>query len=855
MKELTDSKAAVIVGMATAVSEDLLEKKIREQTSVVEVQEKRIAFLHDALRHAGKDGKIPSPVFSAGSSRVTIIVDAEDKVSQEMLDYLAFVLKERKAEPEGLFSVAPPEAATDVVCDFAGRKQVPYYRVNPLSARATEVLFARQNYDKSKGRGRRVADHSNFTPEQNACWAWLEKIRSWNRMWSNDDARRVTLPNGLKLDYIGPEEKKKQQPKGLLASEVDQRKLFELLKEKFEGRVSDGGIPPPSPSVVSGGSRQPPKQEAGLAFKPRKILGVYADASSKLNSWNRERNEVKIIQASTPGWEWAAYTVTNLESLAEYLHCDSVKDLVESYAQSTPDSAYRLELDEEFRRMAGDSHNIVKEVADDLRRLYGIIPPAVRIPDSDDEDDPEETPEDLPPVATPSGSKTREEEAVSANERLRNADAIGHVECVDWDTVCHPTLCPAIPILHGGEPVDLPARPVTPERWDSLEPAALLPVEALPPGASPRNFIRWGGMLFWNTDKDDQGNAPIMCEAVFSQAPNTVNMAVSHLGSWYVNTTHHIGVPTNIAGLPYVRRDRKDRAAVEAANAKSRRLNEGMDMYNSHIDVVDIIARRVELLKRTPPPPPGQAGKGQQKAKPAQQGKPPVKTGSAPKGTEKSKKTKAKPKEVSDENPLNLKGFTPYKERSEKQPRASLLSDDQRATLLSFFQKGFTPPTADEYASLSKQEKSAVSKMMSIPRWAIASVLADPTNLNRVLRGEITKDSGPPKRQETPSDQQDAGRAWAKIRDRFKGVGYFSNPLTPREKALAAAVASLREKFPGSPALPKPRKRVGGKDSGSGGGKGSPKSTDPLANLLGGSKALDINQLINIMLIKSLAGT
>lgn len=99
---------------------------------------------------------------------------------------------------------------------------------------------------------------------------------------------------------------------------------------------------------------------------------------------------------------------------------------------------------------------------------------------------------------------------------------------------------------------------------------------------------------------------------------------------------------------------------------------------------------------------------------------------------EPSSRGKKKPP-TSDEDgvgPLNIKG----------EPLSARLTSDQRKSLRSFFKLKNSAVPADEWSKLSKKEKTAAREEMAIPRWAVTAVIQRPDNLEKIVKGSLTKE-------------------------------------------------------------------------------------------------------------------
>jgi hypothetical protein len=126
-------------------------------------------------------------------------------------------------------------------------------------------------------------------------------------------------------------------------------------------------------------------------------------------------------------------------------------------------------------------------------------------------------------------------------------------------------------------------------------------------------------------------------------------------------------------------------------------------------------------------------------------------------------------------------------------------------------------PLPQGYSQLSPEAKKAEVAKRRVPKWAVAAVAADPTNLAKIADGSLTSASkvvGAPRpraqvnEKGEPSASNSIGDKWKALKSRFKDVGLWLNPATPREKQLRAAYDRLVKEASGNTAsLPKLRRR------------------------------------------------
>jgi len=134
-------------------------------------------------------------------------------------------------------------------------------------------------------------------------------------------------------------------------------------------------------------------------------------------------------------------------------------------------------------------------------------------------------------------------------------------------------------------------------------------------------------------------------------------------------------------------------------------------------------------------------------------------------------------------------------------------------------------PLPTNFSSLSKDEQKAERAKRAVPKWATAAVSADPLNLGKIAKGEISKTTPLPPgkpRSETKMQQleknskapragpsETMGMRWKTLKDSFKDVGLYSNPRSPKEKQFLAAYQKLLTSGGENERrqLPKPRRR------------------------------------------------
>jgi hypothetical protein len=221
--------------------------------------------------------------------------------------------------------------------------------------------------------------------------------------------------------------------------------------------------------------------------------------------------------------------------------------------------------------------------------------------------------------------------------------------------------------------------------------------------------------------------------------------------------------------------------------------------------------------------------------------------GEGPSGT-KGKEVEGKKEEGKKPDPL-VQGGNPL--RVKGVPRSSALTEEQKAALRKFFKLSDDSVSPEVWAGYSKKEKRAYTKQRTLPHWAVTAVLRKPENLERVLKGEITKDNfgqqvQPGKGKTTvgqapPKLLAEATKAWTDTKAKHAGVGLFARPQSKGEKALKKEYDLLIEKYGRLPCFPKVKQHPSAQKSAKGkvatpkgsGGKGAPLSElEPLLALM-----------------------
>jgi hypothetical protein len=111
--------------------------------------------------------------------------------------------------------------------------------------------------------------------------------------------------------------------------------------------------------------------------------------------------------------------------------------------------------------------------------------------------------------------------------------------------------------------------------------------------------------------------------------------------------------------------------------------------------------------------------------------------------------------------------------------------------------------------SLSLKERDAKLKETTIPRWAVAAVMAERQNLPAILDGSLTLElfkAGKFLRRRKQSSQQYITGRWQALKAKYENTQLLEKPRTPKEKNFRKEFDLLRKEVGEHPALPKPRK-------------------------------------------------
>jgi len=142
-------------------------------------------------------------------------------------------------------------------------------------------------------------------------------------------------------------------------------------------------------------------------------------------------------------------------------------------------------------------------------------------------------------------------------------------------------------------------------------------------------------------------------------------------------------------------------------------------------------------------------------------------------------------------NPLKVKGL----------PRSASLTKEQHQDLKKFFKIEDIRKSDEEWAAMSNAEKSAFRRSQSLPKWAIQAVVANPKNLVRILKGELTASNfravdypvQPAKKDRKPANPKRGrrGRSASVPREKSRGRGRSRRRGKSEETPFALLLRSL----------------------------------------------------------------
>jgi hypothetical protein len=221
--------------------------------------------------------------------------------------------------------------------------------------------------------------------------------------------------------------------------------------------------------------------------------------------------------------------------------------------------------------------------------------------------------------------------------------------------------------------------------------------------------------------------------------------------------------------------------------------------------VTNVRAHRNEAAKKSPPP-----------SVPA--GKPPGRKEVAPQAAPVVASVPPQLQAAADadplqaQNPLGVKGLADTRSNVAV---SSALSLPQREQLRKHFHPGAPSYSEEEFAALSVKERRDFASEFAIPKWATRLVLRDPKNLRKILKGDLTLENFHLQVQDSPlkGSNVSMGERWKLLKEKYKGVDLLLKPLSPREKAFRKEYESLKATGAGDPALPRPKRRGGGRQT------------------------------------------
>jgi hypothetical protein len=162
---------------------------------------------------------------------------------------------------------------------------------------------------------------------------------------------------------------------------------------------------------------------------------------------------------------------------------------------------------------------------------------------------------------------------------------------------------------------------------------------------------------------------------------------------------------------------------------------------------------------------------------------------SAGEGSSSTKKGNA----LNEENPLKV----------QNKPKSAGLTDEQKETLKRALGLPTDPIDQDVLANMSKEDRRAALADRTLPRWAVTAVLNNPSNLERIVKKELTKDNFGKKAADKGTSAQ---QEWMDLKSKFPGVTLLRQPHSNKEKDLKKAWDALVRKWGrDAPGIPKPK--------------------------------------------------
>jgi hypothetical protein len=133
--------------------------------------------------------------------------------------------------------------------------------------------------------------------------------------------------------------------------------------------------------------------------------------------------------------------------------------------------------------------------------------------------------------------------------------------------------------------------------------------------------------------------------------------------------------------------------------------------------------------------------------------------------------------------------------------------------------------TIEGWDTMSSKERAAAKAKVSLPKWAVTAVIADPSNLAKIQRGEVTAQTKgifrPSKtamaaQSVEPARSKAVGKkslrecidTWALAKAKFSGTSLWKRPRTDKEKAYRKCYDTIKSVSPdGGSFLPQLRER------------------------------------------------
>jgi hypothetical protein len=832
--------------------EQRLEKAIRESQEALDRARQEAEDLDRMLAQA-KDGKVPLPVLRVGRSRVSIKSHLKVLPPRHVVDYLLHLNEARGLSWQEMTWLAPSNAVD-------ATQKPP--KVKPMDALVTKVLVDRQAANKQFVDGAHGTDASRaWTPPQKSAWAWMSLIQAFNHVWGAVGA--VPLPKGVRSDRRLDNRAKREGGFVPPALALELKKLQDQVAWLTRTTVGDQSK---SPAGSKAGSTSSQSGKASPS-KVATLLKAYEEALLPLKNDDITSRAKAVL--TLEACESIASSVGEAQFPTRTLSVEEAFTLLSSDGELVKEAARTI-----LRAQQTASENPERALQEHADRTRRSIADGVNA--------------DLRAEIEAQASARAEEQA-----KFDAADKVGHTGCTTLEQACS-SFCPKYEQLqdeaYGPVPEDVidelfgPAVDRAPEGAAEFEEGSS-GLRNPSPDVIP-DFVEVKGIIFTRIDlvqAEIEGGA--------HDWRNHASLIVMRDGMMYISLDVRLELPNadtasvNLHGEKSPFEVDSGRKPVPAFRARQRSEPSQPAKPNKE---------KMAQRPVPPPPKPVSSPKGKGKADPSPSAKSPEKSGPPPnkgKGAAKAPSTpvpapgrkpqgpktlfghtkeewaaiqarkglgegvpiteeamadalaqweaacEAAPKEalghrrtarvdpLTKENPLGAKGVP--------KPRTAALTGDQKQALRSFFEIPEERIDPDTWASLNKQERTDARAAMSIPRWATAAVVSDPSNLDLILKGELTKDSKVRQRQ-VPGDPS-CGEQWRVLKGKFAGEVLLDKPLTPRQKAFKKAFDHLATRFPNNPALPKVKKTSGSPGDGTkpkNNGKGSSGgSKEPETNL------------------------